>query len=258
MAQNNLGVLIGTILDAPVWVQEVIFLDLKRHLETIHPGSTAPGREDEIYPSLVPEISFKGKKELQNHDLNLDMNVYRYLDSALKGLRVIDITLNNFWTLEESSSYLAQCIKAELIKNPPNPVVSASIFYLGGEIRLGEYVKRLNMINIEQLDDILRNQKNYNEQNPDAKLRIGEIMVKMGLVANQDIDKIITIKNEAQKRFIMKNDFKQTPVQPVSAVQPVQNNAEIIELKQKLQKLTAENNLLKDKLRAIFNIQNKK
>ena len=47
-------------------------------------------------------------------------------------------------------------------------------------------------------------------------------------------------------------------MQPVSSVQPVQNNAEIIELKQKLQKLTAENNLLKDKLRAIFNIQNKK
>lgn len=137
-------------------------------------------------------------------------------------------------------------------------MISASIFYLGGEIRLGEYVKRLNMINIEQLDDILRNQKHYNDQNPDAKLRIGEIMVKMGLVANRDIDKIITIKNEAQKRFIMKNDFKQTPVQPVSSVQPVQNNAEIIELKQKLQKLTAENNLLKDKLRAIFNIQNKK
>lgn len=259
MAHNNLSLLIETILDAPVWVQEVIYLDVKRHLDKVNPGITVQTKENEIYPACVPEITFKGKKELETHEHNLDFNVYKYLDCAQKGLRVIDITLNNFWTLEESSTILAQCIRMEFIKNPPDPVVSAGIFYLSNEIRLGEYVKRLNIIDVGELDDILRKQKQHNEENPDAKLKIGEIMIDMGFVANKDIDRIITIKNEAKRRFIMKNDFKSAQPQP--APQPVihsaETNKELAELKQKIQKLTAENNLLKDKLRAIFNIQNK-
>ena len=71
----------------------------------------------------------------------------------------------------------------------------------------------------------------------------------MGYVANKDIDKIINLKEEAKKRFIISNDFKL----------PAQNeNVDYTELQQKIKKLTTENNLLKDKLRAIFNIQARK
>ncbi|MBS4761083.1 MAG: hypothetical protein KHX03_10340 [Clostridium sp.] len=248
MAQNNLGVLVETIFNAPLWVQEVIFVDMKKHLEEKLKGVT-DATEEEIYPTYIPELSFKGKKELETHDHNHDFNIYKYLTSASQGLRVIDITLNNFWTLEESSKYLAECIKNEYIKSPANPALYAGIFYIGGEIRLGEYVKKLNMINIEQLDDVLRKQKQYNEENPQSPKKIGEMLLSMGYVANKDIDKILYIKNEAKKRFILSNDLKA----PAKA-----ENVNYEELQQKIQKLTQENNLLKDKLRAIFNIQNKK
>ena len=88
----------------------------------------------------------------------------------------------------------------------------------------------------------------HNDENPDAKMKIGELLIRMGYVANKDIDKILNMKEEAQKRFIVSNDIK-TPAQA--------ENIDYTELQQKIQKLTAENNLLKDKLRAIFNIQNK-
>lgn len=249
MSKNYLDILTDVIFNAPLWVQEVIFLDMKKHLESKFSGITSPQKEDEVYPAYTPVLTFKGKKELETHDHNLDFNVYKCLNCAHEGQRVIDITLNNFWTLEETSSYLAECIKQEFIQTPENPVLAAGIFYLGNHIRLGEYVKRLDKINVQELDDVLRKQKVHNEENPDAKLKIGEVLIDMGYVANKDIEKIIHIKEEAKKRFIVSNDMRA----PAKS-----ENVNYQELQQKIQKLTQENNLLKDKLRAIFNIQNKK
>ena len=248
MIKNYLSNITGVIFNAPVWVQEVIFLDIKANLEDKLPGSTSITNEIDIYPVFVPELTFKGKKEMESRDHNLDFNVYRLLDCINNGMRIADITLNNFWTLGQTSIYLAACIKLELVKNPVNPIISASIFYLGNEIRLGEYVKRIDKIDVKGLDDALRQQKVHNDENPDAKMKIGELLIRMGYVANKDIDKILNMKEEAQKRFIVSNDIK-TPAQA--------ENIDYTELQQKIQKLTAENNLLKDKWRAIFNIQNK-
>ena len=107
----------------------------------------------------------------------------------------------------------------------------------------------MDKIDIQGLDDILRKQKLHNEENPDNKVKIGELLINMGYVANKDIDKILNMKQEAKRRFIVSNDFK-----PAAQSE----NVNYTELQQKIQKLTTENNLLKDKLRAIFNIQNKK
>lgn len=248
MTKSYLSALTNIIFDAPLWVQEVIWMDIKKNLEDKLPGSSTSNQED-IYPVYVPEITFRGKKELETHDHNLDFNVYRLLSGITEGMRIADITLNNFWTLEQTSTYLAFCIKNEFVKNPTNPIISATVFYLGNDIRLGEYIKRIDKIDVENLDDVLRKQKLHNDEHPDSKIKIGEILVHMGFVANNDIDKIVNLKDEAKKRFIMSNDLK-APAKSESV--------DYTELQQKIQKLTAENNLLKDKLRAIFNLQNKK
>ena len=123
---------------------------------------------------------------------------------------------------------------------------------MSGEIRLGEYVKRLNKIDTKELDDILRKQKQHNEQNPDSQLKIGEIMVDMGYVANKDIDKILHTKSEAKKRYILANENKPAAITPTAPNLPkTPANDELVK------KLMTENKLLKDKLRAVFNIQNK-
>ncbi len=248
MSKNYLDNLTNTVLSAPLWIQEVVFLDIKKHLEENIPGSTEERKAHDVYPVFVPEVTFKGKKELETHEHNLDFNIYRLLGSIIAGERIVDITLNNFWTLEQTSTYLAFCIKNELVKNPENPVISASIFYLGNEIRLGEYVKRLDKINVEELDDVLRKQKIHNEEHPDQKIKIGEILIDMQFVANNDINKILNLKEEAKRRYII----------PAAQAASSQNMPQNDDLQQTIDKLTKENNLLKDKLRAIFNIQNKK
>ena len=79
-------------------------------------------------------------------------------------------------------------------------MVSSAILYLGNEIRLGEYVKRMNKINMNQLDDVLQKQRQYNDEHPENKKKIGEMLIDMGFVANNDIDKIkVELKNQRMK-----------------------------------------------------------
>ena len=112
MPKNYLDNLTNTVLSAPLWIQEVVFLDIKKHLEENIPGSTDERNAHEVYPVFIPEATFKGKKELETHDHNLDFNIYRLLKDIIEGKRIVDITLNNFWTLEQTSTYLAFCIDA--------------------------------------------------------------------------------------------------------------------------------------------------
>lgn len=243
---NNLNILIKSIMSAPLWVKEVIFYDIKKHLQDQVPNIESTHDQD-IYSVYVPEITFKGKKELETHEHGHELNLYKYLSGANNNLRVVDITLNNFWTLEESSRYLAACIKNEYIKSPANLVVNASIFYLGNEIRLGEYVKRINLIDVNQLEAALRKQKEINANNHSYE-KLGTILVNMGYIVSDDIVKILHIKDESQKRFIFPSELSKSTVN---------DNSDSQQLQARLEKLTQENSILKEKLRAIFNIQNK-
>ena len=248
--KNNLNLLMDTILGAPAWIQEALYIDLGEKLKEKIPTFDLSYSLADSYPIYRPKITFKGKQELQNHDMGLDFNVYKYLNSLMEELRVIDITLNNFWTLEESSKYLIECIKNEFVTPPTNTVLLAEIYYLSGEIKIGEFVKRINKINVEELDMVLRKQKQYNLEHPDEKIKTGELLVDMGYVANNDIEKILYVKDESKKRYIVS-------CINMGGNESPESDAKIEEINELNQKLLAENKFLKDKLRAVFNIQNK-
>ena len=243
---KNLQLLIKTILDSPVWVQEVILHDIRRNLEGIIPNISETDDAD-IYALYVPELTFKGRKEIESHEHGHEINVYKFLSTANEKLRVIDITLRNFWTLSECSRLLSFCIKNEYIKKPENIYVNASIFYLGNEIRLGEYVKRINMINVDQLEAALRRQKELNTDTHSYK-QLGAVLVEMGYIVPDDIKKILQIKGESEKRFIPTLDLSKSADS---------GGVNYKEIQLKMEKLAKENAILKEKLRAIFNIQSK-
>jgi hypothetical protein len=238
--KSNLSVLIKTINNAPLWIKEVIFHDLKAYLSAQVPGILDIPADD-IYSLTVPEITFKGKKELETREHVHELNIYKYLTSACNQLRVVDITLNNFWNLEESSRFLARCIKSEYIKVPASSVVQATIYYMANEIRLGEYIKRINIIDVNQLEAALRKQK---EVSVHSYQKLGDVLQEMELVTDRDLSKILQIKDESQKRFML----------PPDSSSDVKQNGE---MQERIDKLTQENTLLKEKLRAVFNIQNK-
>ena len=251
---GSYGNLVSTILGAPFWVQEALFMDVLGSFEE-KLGFKAEVKTEDIYVLYVPELTFKGKKEFDSHEHGHDPNLYKILQSTLLKKRVVDITIDNFMSLEDTSKLLSECIKQEYIKPPVNDVVSASIYYMSGEIRLGEYAKRAKYIDVVQLDQAMRRQKEIN-QSTGNNVPIGEVLIQMGFLTKEAIARIILIKDDCKKRFIINTE--QSSIQPANDIAQSRANIEMQQMKMELNRYAQENKILKDKLRAIFNLQNKK
>ena len=251
---GSYGNLVSTILGAPFWVQEALFMDVLGSFEE-KLGFKAEVKTEDIYVLYVPELTFKGKKEFDSHEHGHDPNLYKILQSTLLKKRVVDITIDNFMSLEDTSKLLSECIKQEYIKPPVNEVVSASIYYMSGEIRLGEYAKRAKLIDVVQLDSAMRRQKELNMATGKVT-PIGEVLIELGFLTKEAIAKIILIKDDSKRRFVFGGGAS-APAQQSDDVAQSRMNIEMQQMKMQLQRYAQENQILKEKLRAVFNLQNK-
>ena len=246
--------LVDTILTAPFWVQEALFMDVLSSFEEKLDLKTNIKTED-IYTLYVPELTYKGNRECETREHGHEPNLYKFMQSAMLKKRIVDITIDNFWTLNETSKMVSECIKNEYIKPTDNDVINASIYYMSGEIRLGEYAKRAKYIDVVQLDQAMRRQKEIN-QSTGNNTPIGEVLIQMGFLTKEAIARIILIKDDCKKRFIINTE--QSSIQPANDIAQSRANIEMQQMKMELNRYAQENKILKDKLRAIFNLQNKK
>lgn len=249
---NSYENLVNSILNAPFWIQEALFFDLQysfeQRLETTFNINT-----DDIYTIYIPEITFNGKRELETRAHGHNPFLYKCLQSLVQKKRVVDIAVDNFWSLEEASKYISECIANEYVKMPQSDVVSASIFYMSGEIRLGEYAKRTKLIDITQLDHAMRVQKEKNAAGV-RPVPLGEVLVSLGFLTKEDIAKILLIKDDSRRRFIASSE----PAQSVASPAPIGGNNIPAQNSALYDKLVQENEIMKEKLRAIVNILSKK
>lgn len=211
----------------------------------------------DIYSLFLPELTFKGKKEFDTRERGHEPNIYKLLQSTILKKRVVDIAVDNFWSLEDLSKLLSECIKQEYIKTPENDVINATLYYMSGEIRLGEYAKRAKLIDVVQLDQAMRRQKELNATNG-AVVPIGEVLIQLGFLTKDAISKIILIKDDCKRRFVYGGGNTEPVQQQTNEIAQSRMNIEMQQMKMQLQRYAQENAILKDKLRAIFNLQNKK
>lgn len=243
MEKNNVfESFINRIFSFPLWVKEILYLQLKENLEATLVDSDINAQYDDVYQFYIPQISFKGKKEFSDREHSHDINTYKFLEGVSQGLSIIEITLNNFWTLEEISKIFTDCIEREYIAIPSSNIVIVTSFYLSSKIRLGEYFKRLGKISLEQLDQALRKQKET--QDAGQKLGIATILIQLGYISEQDTKNLLVIKEESRKRFIFTMDVNTSSMSETEDVSSLQ---------QSIKQLTNENQYLKSKLREIYN-----
>ena len=216
---------------------------LKQNLKSTLPCSNIDTNEDDLYQYLKPQMTYNGKKEYEKLKYtNPNSNTYKFLSAINDNLNIIEITLNNAWTLEETSQIYYNCIDAELVKTPQNPVISAKAAYLSGRIRIGEYFKRIGLIDIDQLENAMRIQKESEQAN--QKKGFASILIDLDLVTRDDTDSILLIKQESKRRFIL--DFNSDKIKINSEQLRADEDAK------KIERLTYENNLLKNKLRELL------
>lgn len=242
MAKNILLLFLDKLLAFPLWVKQIIYLRLYQNLVAYLSEDFIMAKEEDIFHLYVPVLSFAGRTELSDRKGGLDNNIYNFLANAFEGLSILEISLNNFWTMEEIAKYFIFCLEQDYIKTPESAVVHATAGFIAGKFRTGEYFKRVGKIDVDQLEKTLITQKEYEAKGIQKK--IAETMIELGFVTEKDTSSLLIIKEEAKKRFILDSGI--VPIEAENAPGLIVNN------QQELENLMAENAMLKDRLNRIL------
>jgi len=245
-SKTSFKTLIQKHSELPLWIKQVIYLQLKDDFENLSIlDSLHLFNRENCLQLFVPKLTYIGKKELETKSKGLPPNVYKFLADVSRNLSVIEITIENNWNLSESSAYLMAAVQNELVVTPESICITGTALYLSGAIRIGEYFVKLGKVNIDQLGETLKAQK-YIEETLQDKLKIGTILVDLGLATKTEIEGIVILKEESKRKYIPNMLAIEGPVSS--------GEGDNSKYQEKITALEAENVKLKEKLRKILGV----
>lgn len=242
MKKNILWAFLDKVFTFPLWVKQVIYLRLYQDLSKYLSEDFITVHEENIFSMHVPQLSFLGETELNERSCGLDSNIYNFLENVKSGLSVLEISMNNFWTMEETSKYFILCLEQNYIKNPESKSVGAMAGFMAGKLRTGEYFKSSGKININQLDRVIEKQDQMSAEG--NHIKIAQVMILMGLISEKDTASLFAIQEESKKRFIL--DASIVPAEALNKPLQGQNYEE------EIAKLKEQNTLLKTQLAKVL------
>lgn len=183
----------------PLWIKQTIFLNLSNDLTTYLSNEFLDVEEGNLFHVYKPELSDLGQNELLTKESKYDESIYSFLTCCSKGMSLIEIAIENNFTMEEVSKAFMFCRTSGFFTQDVPKLVAALAGFLAGKYRTGEYLIRAGKMTIEQLDEVLNKQQEMNESG--KHVFIAELMVQMGFVRETDVKSIIFMKDEAGKRF---------------------------------------------------------
>lgn len=202
LKKNLLNNFIEKLKEFPLWIKQVIFLHLYEDLQSLLSEDFINRKEEEDLLHLyVPILSYVGKSELEERQKGFEPNMYLFMEDLDEGLSIMEIALNRFWTLEEVCKLFMTAMDADMIKAPVPVKIVAMAGFMSGRFRTGEYFKRVGKINVDQLEMTIRKQKELTAAG--QKSKIAQVMIDLGYITEKDTASLITIKEEARKRFIL-------------------------------------------------------
>lgn len=226
----------------PLWVKQIIYLQLHKDLTLRLSEDFITINEADIFQLTVPTLSLSGLTELYERKSGMDENIYNFLANINDGLNIIEISMNNFWTMEEVAKYYIFCLEQNYLNPPGKMGIYAMAGFIAGKFKTGEYFRRTGKINVEQLKRIILRQKQSIEAG--KPLKTAEIMLSLGYATEKDTASLLLIKEESQKRFIL--DSSIIPISTVS------KEDETKQYEDEIAKLTEQNKLLKEQLNKIL------
>jgi hypothetical protein len=191
----------NSIRNLPIWVKQVIYYTLQDEIEeNIQQNIQLVNRED-LLQFYVPERTFKGDREMQDKYYNLREELYLFLENCDGETNMATIAMNNGWSLTEVAKFMVELITIEFLQKPGSDMMATFANFLCGNIRLGEYCKRIDKIGIDSLVEALNYQQKA--QKSGKKLGIGDILVEMGMLTAQERDEILRFKEDSARTFRM-------------------------------------------------------
>ena len=117
MNNNVLNNFIAKVTCFPLSVKQVILLHLYKDLQKTLSDDFIIGSDTNSLVYLYePELSFVGKTELEERVKGFDAPVYNFLECLDKRMSIMEITLNNFWTLKETCKYFELFVISRSLK----------------------------------------------------------------------------------------------------------------------------------------------
>ena len=228
------------MLAYPLWIKQAIFLNLSNDLTTYLSNEFLDVSEGELFHIYKPDLSELGQSELLTKESKLDESIYSLLNSCSKGMSLIEIAIENKFTMEEVSKAFTFCKTSGFFSQQVPPLVSAIAGFIAGKYRTGEYFIRAGKMTIEQLDEVLNKQQEINASG--KHVFIAELMVQLGFVQELDVKSIIFMKEEAGKRFSLNPEDM-----PTFALEK-----ENYDIRVENTRLKEENEILKQKMDALL------
>ncbi len=199
--QTALEQLSQQLTNMPLWIKQVVFTQLRTELEnTVTKATLDTFGTDDMLQLWVPEVTRLAVAELEAPSGRFSQGACRLLQAARFKKNTADITILNKWSLEQTSVYLRECIENELVVRPRSGIIIATVDYLSGKTRLGEYLVKINRVTVEQLDQALRTQR-YIQESMGQRTGIANVLINLGYINKQDSEGILFLKEESKKPF---------------------------------------------------------
>jgi hypothetical protein len=228
------------MLGFPLWIKQTIFLDLSKDLTNYLSNEFLDVAEGELFHVYKPELSELGQNELITKESKFDESIYTFLDCCSKGMSLMEIAIENNFTMEEVSKAFMFCKTSGFFSKDVPKLVAAIAGFIAGKYRTGEYFIRAGKMTIDQLDDVLNKQQELNSEG--KHVFIAELMVQMGYVGERDVKSIIFMKEEAAKRFSL--NAEELP--------SISTERENYDIRVENTRLKEENEILRQKMDAIL------
>lgn len=185
----------------PLWVKHVVYSMLKVELESKMSRRTLDMMDNEnMLQTWIPEVTALGVQELEAKTGKASQGLLKIIHQSRYRKNVINITIINNWSLEQCALYLIEGIDGDFLVRPKSGVVFATIEYLAGKTRLGEYLVRIGRVTAAQLDQALRTQQ-YIEEAMGERTGIANVMINLDYIQKQDSEGILFLKEESRKPF---------------------------------------------------------
>ena len=193
MNRDFLEKFLDKISEFPVWAKKILYNKLSADVT----------KDDNdlgyVFATYKPVLTDSGKCELNQKKLQFDSNIYNILDYCDKGTSISEIAVNTYMSMEEIAAYFLFCVDEGYIQLPDDSQIFNIAGFLAGKYRTGEFFLKDGMISETQLDDAILHYEHRAIKNN----KFGQSLIEMGLISKNQLNAIISFKNEAKKRFIL-------------------------------------------------------
>ncbi len=239
MKKNVFNTFLTKLEDFPIWIKQIIFLKLSDDIKSHVCEKFLQENSEDIFSLYKPTLTFKGSEELKKKSSGLDLNIYNFLEYCENNASILEISLNTFLSMEESAKYFIFCVEQGYVEKPQNIEIEAMAGFIAGKFRTGEYFRQKGAITDEQLEKAIDISSKTNK-------KFAEILIELGFITQDDVSAMLTIKEEAQKRFVL--DYNAVP-QGKNEFCSKEN-----EYKQEIAALKTENEKLKKQISQLLEI----